>query len=160
MCWSRSRPWTAANGDEFSTRLQETVFSCRLPPHLRKPTPLPAAPADLPTRLAPSRLYRPAASRCLTTIPPRSTERLTWATDLIGPCMQTRRRGAPAPLRRLMERASEADVWKLALLQPGVLRLCLHQNRNVGVGVFPEGEKIPVGKLCLGLVARESEGST
>ena len=59
-----------------------------------------------------------------------------------------------------MERASEADVWKLALLQPGVLRLCLHQNRNVGVGVFPEGEKILVGKLCLDLVARESECST
>ena len=74
--------------------------------------------------------------------------------------MQTRRRGAPAPLRLLMERASEADVWKLALLQPGVLRLCLHQNRNVGVGVFPEGEKIPVRTLGLDLVPRESECST
>ena len=75
-------------------------------------------------------------------------------------CAQTRRRGAPAPLRLLMERASEADVWKLALLQPGVLRLCLYQNRNVGIGVFPEGEKIPVRQLCLDLVPRESECST
>jgi hypothetical protein len=46
---------------------------------------------------------------------------------------------------------SEADVWKPALLQPGVLRLCLHQNRNVGVGVFPEGEKILVRTLGLDL---------
>src|SRR6186713_1569013 len=99
--------------------LQDRVFSCRPPPHLRKPTPLPAAPADLLTRLAPSQLYRLAASRCLTTIPPRSTERLTLAADLIAPCVQTRRRGAPAALRLLMERASEADAWKLALLQPG-----------------------------------------
>jgi hypothetical protein len=47
--------------------------------------------------------------------------------------VQTRRCGAPAPLRRLMERASEVDVWKRVLLQPRVLRLCLHQNRNGGV---------------------------
>jgi hypothetical protein len=67
-------------------------------------------------------------------------ERLTSATDLIGPCVQTRRRGGTAPLRRLMERTSEADVWKLALLQPGLdlvprenecstqLQMCQHTN--------------------------------
>src|SRR4029450_2873023 len=58
-----------------------------------------------------------------------------------------------------MARASEADVWNLTLLQPGVLRLRLHQNRNAGVGVFPEGEKISVRELCLELVPRESECS-
>jgi hypothetical protein len=50
-------------------------------------------------------------------------------------------------------------VRKRVLLQPRVLRLRLHQNRNVGVGVFPEGEKIRVGKLCLDRVPRESERS-
>ena len=137
-----------ATAMKFPRVLRDALLWRRPPSHLRKPTPLQAAPADLPTRLAPSRLYKPAASRCLTTIPPRSTERLTWATDLIGPCVQMRRCGASAPLR--LDGTNKRSV----------LRLCLHQNRNVGVGVFPEGEKIPVGKLCLGLVARESEGST
>ena len=45
------------------------------------------------------------------------------------------------------------------LWQPGVLRLRLHQNRNVGVGVLPEREKIPVGTPGLDLVPRESECS-
>ena len=93
---AHGRPPTAMN---FPRVLQDAVLWRRPPSHLRKPTPLPAAPADLPTRPAPSQLCRPAVSRCLTTIPPRSTERLTWATDLIGPCVQTRRRGLP--LRRV-----------------------------------------------------------
>jgi hypothetical protein len=58
-----------------------------------------------------------------------------------------------------MGRASEADVLKLALLQPGVLRLRLHQDRNVRVGVFPDGEKIPVRKLGLDPVPGERECS-
>jgi hypothetical protein len=58
-----------------------------------------------------------------------------------------------------MGRASEADVRKLALLQPGVLRFRLHQDRNVRVGVFPDGEKIPVRKLCLDPVPGERECS-
>ena len=78
-------------------------------------------------------------------------------------CVDTQRCDTRATRRGsvlMIGRASEADVSKLPLLQPGVLRLRLHQNRNVGVGVFPEGEKILVRKLCLDLVTRESECST
>src|SRR5215208_5519051 len=49
---------------------------------------------------------------------------------------------------------------KLALLQTRVLCLRLHQNRNVGIGVFPEREEISVRTLCLDLVPRESECSS
>ncbi len=65
------------------------------------------------------------------------------------------------PLRQVGSRDAQAErMCGGSLLQPGVLRLCLHQNRNVGVGVFPEGEKIPVRTLCLDLVPRESECPT
>src|ERR1017187_844373 len=44
-------------------------------------------------------------------------------------------------------------------LQPGVFRFSLDEDRDVGVGVFPEAEEILVGGLCLGLIARHSERS-
>ena len=45
----------------------------------------------------------------------------------------------------------ETDSRKL--LQLDVLRLGLLQDGDVGVGVFPEGEEILIGGLCLGGVA-------
>src|SRR5208337_109036 len=39
---------------------------------------------------------------------------------------------------------SESEPLR-ALLQLCVLRFRLLQDRNIGIGVFPEGEKIPVG---------------
>ena len=39
-------------------------------------------------------------------------------------------------------------------LQLGVFRLGLLEDRNVRVSVFPEGEEILVGGLCLGLISR------
>src|SRR4029450_14057010 len=73
---------------------------------------------------------------------------LNRASDLVGPWVQMRRCGAPAPLR--LDGTNKRSV----------LRLCLHQNRNVGVGVFPEREEILVRTHCLDLVPRESECST
>ena len=40
-----------------------------------------------------------------------------------------------------------------------VFRLGLLEDRDVGVGVFPECEEILVGSLCLGLISRQSERS-
>src|SRR5512132_1384631 len=70
----------------FTRLLQEPAPRRRPPSHLRKSTRSPAAPVDLPTPPVPSPWSRHAACRCLTSIPPRSTERLTWATDPVGPC--------------------------------------------------------------------------
>ena len=47
----------------------------------------------------------------------------------------------------------------MGLLQPSVLRFRLHQNWDIGVGVFPEGEKIGVRQPGLVLVAGEHECS-
>src|ERR1017187_10316770 len=44
-------------------------------------------------------------------------------------------------------------------LQPGVFRLGLDEDRDVGVGVFPKGEEILVGSLCPGLISRHGERS-
>ncbi len=44
-------------------------------------------------------------------------------------------------------------------LQPGVFRLGLLEDRDAGVGVFPEREEILVGSLCLVLISRQSERS-
>ncbi len=55
-----------------------------------------------------------------------------------------------------------SDSPKLVIrrsLQLGVFRLRLLEDRDVGVGVFPESEEILVGSLCLGLVSRQSERS-
>jgi hypothetical protein len=41
--------------------------------------------------------------------------------------------------QRFFSRANRLFLW-----QPGVLRLRLHHNRNVGVSVFPEREEILV----------------
>jgi hypothetical protein len=41
------------------------------------------------------------------------------------------------------------------LVQLGVFRLGLLENRDVGVGVFPKSEEILVGCLCLGLISRQ-----
>ena len=45
------------------------------------------------------------------------------------------------------------------LLQPGVFRLGLLKDRDIGVGVFPESEEILVGSLGFGLISRQSERS-
>src|SRR5438132_10507214 len=42
-------------------------------------------------------------------------------------------------------------------LKPGVFRPGLLEDRDVGIGVFPEGEEILVGSLRFGLISRESE---
>ncbi len=44
-------------------------------------------------------------------------------------------------------------------MQLRVLRLGFLQNRNVGIGVFPEGEKILIGDAGLGGVAGEGVGT-
>ncbi len=45
------------------------------------------------------------------------------------------------------------------LLQLGVFRLGLFEDRDVRVGVFPKGEEILVGTLCFGLISRQDESS-
>ena len=49
-------------------------------------------------------------------------------------------------------RGSTVSVFRLLSLLR-VLRLCLFQNEDVGVGVFPEGEEVLGGGFCLGGVA-------
>src|SRR5205809_695237 len=44
-------------------------------------------------------------------------------------------------------------------LQSGVFRLGLLEDRDVGVGVFPESEEILICSLCPGLISRHSERS-
>src|SRR5437899_5820970 len=43
-------------------------------------------------------------------------------------------------------------------LQLRVLYLCLLQNGDVGIGIFPEGEQVPIGSVTLGSFARERMG--
>ncbi len=45
-------------------------------------------------------------------------------------------------------------------LQLRVFRLGLLEDRDVGVGVFPEGKEIPVGCLGLGRISRQSQRAT
>ena len=45
------------------------------------------------------------------------------------------------------------------LLQFRVLHLGLLQDGDVGVGVFPEGEEVIIGSLCLGGVALHGVGA-
>jgi hypothetical protein len=45
-------------------------------------------------------------------------------------------------------------------LQLRVLRIGLFQDRNVGVGVFPEGEEVLIGGFCFGGVALHGIRST
>jgi hypothetical protein len=46
----------------------------------------------------------------------------------------------------------------LVLIQLGVLRLGLLEDREVGVSVFPQGEEVLVGHLCLGPIYGQDEG--
>src|SRR5512132_2165028 len=143
----------------FTRLLQELESRRRPPSHLRKSTRSPAAPADLPTPPAPSQWSKHAACRCLTSIPQRSTGRLTWATNPIRPCST----GAEVPdaPRRATVRASRADVrGKIALLQTAVLDLCLHQDRSVGVSVLPQGEKTAVRNFRVDLLSAARERPT
>ena len=39
------------------------------------------------------------------------------------------------------------------LMQLGVFRLGLPEDRDVGIGIFPEGEELPIGSLRLYLVS-------
>jgi len=45
-------------------------------------------------------------------------------------------------------------------LQSSVFCLSLLEDRDIAIGVFPKGEEIFVGSLCLDLISRKSEGST
>jgi hypothetical protein len=45
------------------------------------------------------------------------------------------------------------DLRKDDLLQLRILRLGLLQDGDVGISIFPEGEKVFIGSLCLGGVA-------
>src|ERR1035438_9707452 len=69
------------------------------------------------------------------------------------------------PSRRCRHPSSERVrhiVGKITtlLLQLRVLCLGLLQDRNVGVGVFPEGEEVLIGGFCFGDVALHGIGST
>ena len=56
-------------------------------------------------------------------------------------------------------RRNPAGIDGLALVQPRVLRLSLFQDRDVGVGVFPEGEEILVGNLGPDFIPRQRGGA-
>jgi hypothetical protein len=45
------------------------------------------------------------------------------------------------------------------LLDPGVFRLGLLEDWDVGVGIFPKAKEILVGSLCPELISRQSERS-
>jgi hypothetical protein len=51
----------------------------------------------------------------------------------------------------------EAGMPVRRSLQPGVFRLGLLEDRDVGVGVLPESQEIPIGGLCFGRLSRQSE---
>jgi hypothetical protein len=53
----------------------------------------------------------------------------------------------------------EERTWKSELFQTGVFRLRLFEDRDVGVGVFPQGERILVGRPLPVLISRQGEGS-
>jgi len=58
-----------------------------------------------------------------------------------------------ATLRREAHAAQQvlkARVGAPGLLQPCVFRLGFLQDGDVGVGIFPEGEEIPIGASGLG----------
>src|ERR1035437_8057416 len=63
---------------------------------------------------------------------------------------------SPRAARRPRESISTSGRDRLQL---GVFRLGFLVDRNVGVGVFPEGQEILVGSHCLGLISRHYEGS-
>ena len=50
----------------------------------------------------------------------------------------------------------EAGMPVRRSLQPGVFRLGLLEDRDVGVGFFPQGGQILVARLCLGCISRQS----
>jgi hypothetical protein len=56
-------------------------------------------------------------------------------------------------LRSVATRAALAQLFLGYSWQLRVFRISLLQNRNAGVGVFPEGQEILVGGFRLGLIA-------
>jgi hypothetical protein len=51
------------------------------------------------------------------------------------------------------------ESWSCRSLQLRVFRLGLPENRNAGVGVFPEREEILTGDLCLSFLSRQDKRS-
>jgi hypothetical protein len=78
--------------------------------------------------------------------------RACWERMLVGSRGQVNQKLALWPYHR-------ARLWPLNSLQLRVLRLSLLQDRDVGVGVFPEGEEILVGGAGFGGVAGHRVGS-
>ena len=82
---------------------------------------------------------------------------------------ESRRVAAAKPRQRSADDAimpGGHNIWRFlvmdrnALLQFGVLALGLLQDGDVGVGVFPEGEKIFVGDTCFAAVANHCISAT
>jgi hypothetical protein len=89
--------------------------------------------------------------------------RLTLNARVIADCGKT----APSGRGSDQSRARQQAVTEYATVTEGnrslqlcVFRLGLFEDRDVGVGVFPEGEEFLVGGLCLSLISRQSERST
>ena len=64
--------------------------------------------------------------------------------------------------RKLARIASQPTLHRFPqskLFQPGVLRFCCYKNWNVGVGVFPEREKILIGRFGFGALALQNIGA-
>lgn len=62
-----------------------------------------------------------------------------------------------AELDQPSDEQAPRSVDSCGLQQPVVFGLRLLKDREVGIGVFPNGEQLHVRKLCLDLVPRESE---
>jgi hypothetical protein len=63
-------------------------------------------------------------------------------------------------VNRWQRQATTTDHSLSGLLQLRVLRFSFLQDGNVGVGVSPEGEEIPVRGLCPEPVARQCVGTS
>ena len=59
----------------------------------------------------------------------------------------------------IVKRLLATQAWAPELLQFRVFGFRLFQDGNIGVGVFPEGEEILVGGLCLGRIPRQNQRS-
>ena len=64
------------------------------------------------------------------------------------------------PSRWVTQGELNAQFHRSPSPQLHVLRLGLLQDRDVGVGVFPQGEKVLVGSFRLGSVALQGVGAT
>src|SRR5215831_2474895 len=62
--------------------------------------------------------------------------------------------------RNIVSQLLETITGHRPLEQLGILRLGFLENRDVRVGVLPERKKVLVRTLSLGLISRQSKGST